>query len=101
MSPGPDRLATHRVHAYDDQGFSMVSRSVQARRLAAELSGVVGVEVELTFQNKRWVLKWTDGPDMPEMKQHISATLSGDAFPDMRAHYEAGLLIIGHYRTSS
>lgn len=77
----------------------MVSRSVQARRLAAELSNVVGVEVALSFQSKRWVLQWTDGPDIPQMKQHIAATLNGDSFPDMRAHYDAGLLIIGHYVT--
>lgn len=75
----------------------MASRSIQARRLAAELSGVAGVEVALSFRNKRWILEWSDGPDIPQMKQHIAATLDDDGFPDMRAHYDAGLLIIGHY----
>ncbi|MCF2526027.1 hypothetical protein [Yinghuangia soli] len=99
MSVGVDRLATHLEHAADGLGVFVVSRSVQAHRLAAQLSGVAGVEVTLRFRNKRWVLEWTDGPETPQMKQYIAAALNDDAFPDMRAHYEARLLITGHYVT--
>jgi hypothetical protein len=62
-----------------------VSRSRQAFRLAAHLTQVGGVEVELHYDSGPvWHVSWTDGPLREEMRGHLERALAGDHFADMR-----------------
>ncbi|MFI9155691.1 hypothetical protein [Streptomyces sp. NPDC053367] len=62
-----------------------MSRTRQAARLAAHLSEVTGVRVELVYDNgPRWNMSWPDGPTHDQMRAHLEEALAGHHFPDMR-----------------
>ncbi|MFD4412470.1 hypothetical protein [Streptomyces sp. NPDC058475] len=62
-----------------------MSRTRQAARLAAHLSEVTGVRVELVYDNgPRWNMSWPDGPTRDQMRAHLDEALAGHHFPDMR-----------------
>lgn len=62
-----------------------MSRSRQADRLAAHLSEITGVRVELIYDTgATWHMGWTDGPLREEMRAHLAQALTDDSFAAMR-----------------
>ena len=62
-----------------------MSRSRQAFRLAAHLSDLTGVGVELVYDTGAvWHLSWADGPLREEMRTHLDGALADYRFAEMR-----------------
>ncbi|MFJ5546286.1 hypothetical protein [Streptomyces sp. NPDC093225] len=63
-----------------------MNRSRQATRLAAHLSQITAVPVELAHDSgARWVVQWHDGPHREEMRAHLDAALAdSDRYAAMR-----------------